>query len=72
MPDNDHLAEIPRCARAEDLRAQGGRSVADLEQQFQVLSMTIRRERSRLLQESARPAEGDRGSRAAGGVTTIG
>jgi DeoR family transcriptional regulator of aga operon len=38
------LPEIRRRAIAEHLRAHGGSSVADLEQEFQVSSMTIRRD----------------------------
>jgi DeoR/GlpR family transcriptional regulator of sugar metabolism len=38
------LPEVRRRAIAERLQARGGSSVADLEQQFQVSSMTIRRD----------------------------
>jgi DeoR/GlpR family transcriptional regulator of sugar metabolism len=45
MSQNEHLLpELRRRAIAEHLRARGGSSVADLEQAFQVSSMTIRRD----------------------------
>src|SRR5215468_2836776 len=45
MPQNDHLLpEVRRRAIADHLRARGGSSVADLEQEFRVSSMTIRRD----------------------------
>src|ERR1700694_5168886 len=42
--DEHMLPEIRRRAIAEHLRANGGGSVADLEQEFHVSSMTIRRD----------------------------
>jgi DeoR/GlpR family transcriptional regulator of sugar metabolism len=45
MSQNDQLLpEVRRRAIAEHLRVRGGSSVADLEQEFQVSSMTIRRD----------------------------
>jgi DeoR/GlpR family transcriptional regulator of sugar metabolism len=45
MTQHEHLLpEVRRRAIAEHLRAKGGSSVADLEQEFQVSSMTIRRD----------------------------
>src|ERR1700733_15444039 len=45
MSQHEHLLpEVRRRAIAEPLQARGGSSVADLEQEFNVSSMTIRRD----------------------------